>query len=236
MAATARELGFLLFGGSSIPLCPRQPDLALPGAAPVREVVAVYSAHFPGDREAYGYHSVELAQSLCEQRQGSETGIARVTAWEGDALWEQFDQGVLSRMLLERAAQVSAPASGNDYRERCRSSGRTPDGFCIEHADGLKVTHVNLAGHASGHAIAMQLEEEPEPRVARVQHGGRAEHYPHFAALAARVEAAMLSGRPSFPPERSLLTTGAIAAAMRAFGQMGAPLATPELELPYHSP
>ena len=67
----SRELKFPLIAGTSLTLTWRRPALELPLDAPVKRAVG----YFYGDREAYGYHGIEIYQGMVERRQGGETGI-----------------------------------------------------------------------------------------------------------------------------------------------------------------
>ena len=56
------------------PPAPRVPPLELPDGAPIVEAVCIHS----GPPDAYGFHGLEVVQSLLEARQGGETGISQV--------------------------------------------------------------------------------------------------------------------------------------------------------------
>ena len=234
MMARADELGFLLFGASSSPLLPQTTPLDLPHGTPLKEAVAVYNGFFEGDREIYGYHSIEFAQSFVERRLGGESGIRSIVAYVGDALWERFDSGDLPLDLLEAAAGASHGGNATRYRENCAKSGRIVDGVVITHADGLRIVHVNLTGHADCHAIALRLGDNSLSVTGTIW-GTAEERYAHFAALSRRIEDGILTGESPFPKLRPLLTTCTTAATMRAYAQPGTPTPTPELDIRYSS-
>ncbi|MDP7740161.1 MAG: NAD(P)-dependent oxidoreductase, partial [Lentisphaeria bacterium] len=77
MMRTAFEMNFLLFGGSSVPLCRLSTPFRL--AQDVEnsklEVVVVFYGH----DEAYGYHSLEFIQPLIDNRPGGESGVHTMT-------------------------------------------------------------------------------------------------------------------------------------------------------------
>ena len=67
----SRELKFPLIAGTSLALTWRRPALELDLETPVNRGVG----YFYGGKEAYGYHGVEVFQSMVEGRKGRETGI-----------------------------------------------------------------------------------------------------------------------------------------------------------------
>ena len=71
MVDTARELGFPLMAGSSLPVTWRIPSVDLPWGAEVDEVVCVGY----GGIDSYDFHGLESLQCLAERRRGGETGV-----------------------------------------------------------------------------------------------------------------------------------------------------------------
>lgn len=225
MERTARDMGFLLFGGSSIPLCPRRPEINPNEIGRLKTAVAV----FYGPREAYGYHSLEFAQSILEKRAGGESGIESLRAIPADALEASLDEG--ARRLLNAAIEVAPTSKGNDYRSTCREG--FPEGFVVKHRDGLSVLHANLSGHVEGWSIAMQRDGSDKIIATAALPGGASDHYAHFAGLSRVIEDGLMTRKLGYDRARNLLTTGATAAMMRAFAQPGEELKTPELEIAY---
>lgn len=237
MCRTAWDMRFQLFGGSPIPLCPLDPPLILPDEDGIKEAVVL----FYGPDERYGYHSLEFCQAIIETRGGGEWGIAGVTAWHGDAVWQEMDRRTWSPVLMEkgldaiRARQSTTLIRAGDMRQNCGWTENGPSAFVVEHLRGPRITHINLTGHISTFAIAFRfasgkvtatapvLFEQPEPMF-----------YPHFAALAKVIDDTVVTGRTPYHVQRSLLTTGATAAFMRALANPGMRLATPELAIYYN--
>ena len=239
MMQSAFEMGFLLFGGSSIPHARLSAPIRLARGSmkKEKEVVAVFFC----DDEAYGFHSIELVQQIIEGQRQSETGVQNVTVWRGDDVWRELDAGTWSRDLMDSAIAAADAAAADppladrnpDVRTNCSASGEAgPTAFQMLYDDGLRVTHINLAGHITNWGVATFLEDGTISATATVV-GGADSYYGHFATLCRVIEDTFLSGFPQFPPSRTLLTTGQIAAVMKARAQPGQLLFTPELLMEY---
>lgn len=225
MAETARRLGFLLFGGSSVPLA-LPGSLDLPAGTPMEEAVCVYQ----GPEEAYGYHSCEAAQSVLERRAGGECGVRQVTGYRGAAVWQLFDSGGASRELLEAAAAAGElPETGDDRR----TAAPEVSAFVIEHCDGLKTTHVNLSGQVRDWSLAVRVGGQRAPAVGRFALEDASTYFGHFAGLARVIERGLRTGDPGYPPRRNLMTTVQIGAACRALAQPGVPYTHRLLDVRY---
>ena len=221
------------FAGSSLPLVgldPPAPDLA--GV----KLIEYVSLFYVGP-EAYGFHSLELMQSLIEKRLGGETGIRSITAYIGDEVESAMVEGVWSRDLFEAAMQSTKAKKEGYWRENCLGvttyeGTSSPSAFVFEHADGLRSAHIVLEGHLQDFTVAMRLEDGTV-LAGRSAIGGADSFHGHFATLDANIERFFLTGEPPFPPMRNLLTTLAIAASMKALHAPGKILETPELLLSY---
>lgn len=223
MHETAAAMGFMLISGSSLPLCHTEPPMDLAG----KRVTDVIIAFYGGD-EAYGYHSMEFAQSILEQRAGGESGITAITVWRDEAVEREQANGTWSADLLERAVAACGKPGGNES-----NIVRDPLAFRVEYADGLRVTHVKQQGRITTWALATHLEGEAEPRAAAAVMAGEAEFFAHFGTLDAMIEEAFVTGQHPHSPMRNLLTTGATAAMMRARATPGVRYETPQLRLAY---
>jgi hypothetical protein len=103
--------------------------------------------------------------------------------------------------------------------------------FLFEYIDGFIgavlylgcVAGTSLGLKLKGHAkpIATAFDERTEPR------------YPHFAYLLKAIERLVHTRKPTYPVERTLLTSGILDRALRSRSQGGQRLETPELEIKY---
>jgi len=220
----ARELRFPLMAGSSLPVSWRRPPLELDMGAPVEHAVTV----FYGGKEAYGFHALEALQCMVERRKGGETGIASVECVEGPAVWTWTDANPWAARLIEAALVRSETKKPGSPRENVR----TPILFRLEYRSGLAAAVYILNGHCQDCTFAADIQGRPEPTSTEIWlQPGRP--YGHFSALAHYIEQMIVTGREPYPPERTLLTTGALAALMDANGRS---IETPHLATRYRAP
>lgn len=205
MYDTAREMQFPLMAGSSLPTTWRKPDLEIALGTPVKEAIAIgYS-----DIEAYGFHALETLQCMVERRAGGETGVHAVTCLRGADVWKAADAGVWSWDVLAAALKPSHQES-YDPRERSRN----PTAFVIEYADGLKGTVLMLDGLAREFSFGARLANPDQ--VVGTEFWLQEPVFGHFSYLAHNIEEMFLTGKEVSPPERTLLTTGILDAAMHS--------------------
>ena len=144
MVALARQIGFPLMAGSSLPVTWRRPELELPLETPITEALVASR----GELEIYGIHALEALQCMVERRRGGSPltpdpspprgegktgpaspakgegkhvqGVKAVTCLAGDAVWKAGDAGVWSWELLEHALGRSDSLNVGDIRDNCR--------------------------------------------------------------------------------------------------------------------
>jgi len=225
MYDTARELGIPFMAGSSVPLAQRKPALELPKDAEIEEIVAVHG----GPLEAYDYHAVEVLQSLVEARKGGETGIARVQFCEGDALWKAADERRWSLDLAEAAMAAEAGSRKIPLREMVSAP---PRAILIEYKDGLKGTVLSVGTSSVRWSAACRLKGDDRIR-ATYFYGGPWRNRGLFRALAHAIQEHFVHKQSPYPVERTLLATGALAAAMQSRHAKGESQPTPQLEFGY---
>ena len=224
----ARELRVPFMAGSSIPVTIRRPELELAMRSRVQHAASVGY----GELDAYGFHTLEGLQCMLERRRGGETGIAAVEWLEGDAVWKWRDgEGRWSAPLLDAALATG----GNVKPGRPEQNAKSPVVFLLEYKDGLRTASYLLDGHVREFEFAARVEGMPEPVATRYLTGGVPRALPHFDGLVKCIEDLFVTGRPVYPVERTLLTTGALALLFDSRERQSR-VATPELNISYSSP
>ncbi|MCL6501472.1 MAG: hypothetical protein K6T86_02225 [Pirellulales bacterium] len=219
MYDTARELGIPFMAGSSVPLAERQPPLELEAGWRVAEAVSIHG----GPLEIYDFHALEVAQSLVESRAGGETGVRRVSWFEGDALWQALQAGTLPEALLltafapELRDDLPTPSlrAVAEMLTENESADQAPHAILVEYLDGLKVTVLACGKRSTRWNFACKLAETGQTLATRF-YVGPWKNRNLFKALAHAIQAHFRQGRTPYPVERTLLTTGVLAAAMEA--------------------
>jgi len=219
----ARALGVPFMAGSSLPLTFRRPDISVPMGCAIEAAVGI---GYDG-LDIYGSHALECYQSLVERRRGGERGVKWVQCLEGPAMWKAIDKGVVARDLFH-SALASVPHKTCAAMRKDKGAAL----FLFQYADGLLGAVVMLSKSASGTAVALRIKGRRQPIATRFEE--RTEpRYPHFAYLLKAIERMMHTGRPSYPVERTLFTSGILDRSLTSLGQGQKKLATPELAIRY---
>ncbi|MEK6238146.1 MAG: hypothetical protein N2C14_25820, partial [Planctomycetales bacterium] len=223
----SKRLNFPLMAGSSLPVLYRYPPVDLKKGAKLKEVVAV-SYH---TLDAYGFHALEMLQSIVERRRGGETGVKQVRCLVDAEVWKAEEEGVYSRKLLDKAlSRLKRPLRKN---QTLRESVKHPVLFVIDYQDGLRANVLTLNQAVAEWAIAWETESrETQSTLFWTQ---EARPFTHFTHLLRGVERMFHRGKPSWPPERTLMTSGLLDALLISKRQGGRMLRTPYLEFSYDS-
>lgn len=221
MVERARQLGVPFLAGSSLPLAWRRPWLEVEPGSAVDGAVTVAFGHI----ERYGLHAVELLQAFVERRRGGETGVAAVEYLEGEAVWAALDDGRIDRELFDAAIAGVEELPAAPMREQCAR----PMAMLFEYRDGLRAASVMLNGWLGDFAFAGRVNGRVAACEAYLQ---RDFPHGHFNYLSLNIEEMFVTGRPPWPIERTLLTTGMTDAIMRS-KQAGGRLETPWLSVEY---
>ena len=216
MHRQSQDLKFPMMAGSSVPVTWREPPLAFRWGIPVeRALVAGF-----GGFESYGFHCLEWLQTFVEKRAGGETGVKAVQVLEGAAA-EKFLNDPSHSKLFE-AAIAPVPDSSKNLRKQ---NGKKIV-FCIEHSDGFEAA-VCLSGVVSEFCFAADVKGQADPvgTYALLPKPSR----DHFSFLCNHIEFLFRSGKPSYPVERTLLTTGILEALHDSRQAGGGRIETPHL-------
>jgi hypothetical protein len=176
--------------------------------------------------DIYGAHAIDSFQCLVERRRGAETGVKWVQCLQGEAMWKAVDDGVVSKDVLDAALAV-LPKNTGDIRQGDNSAL-----FLFQYNDGLTGAVFMLPDFVGGTSVGLRLKGERRILATRFEER-REPYYPHFAYLLKGIERMMHTGRPSYPVERTLLTSGILDRALTSRVQKHEKLMTPELAIRY---
>jgi len=225
---TAAELKVPLMAGSSLPVLWRYPPVDVKRGAKLKEIVAV-SYH---TLDAYGYHALEMVQCLVERRAGGETGVKRVRCLSGEAVWRAMDAGMFDRKLLDAALKrlKHSPITRQPKRP-LRELVKAPDMFVIEYRDGLKAFVLTLNGAVSEWGVAWKTAAGAQKSTTFWTQEARP--YMHFTYLVKGTEKMFHTGKPTWPAERTLLTSALLDALLISKSKNGAAMPTDYLDFKY---
>ncbi len=231
MVDTARRLKVPFMAGSSVPLAERRPPMELPAGSKVVSAVSIHG----GPVESYDFHGLEVLQSIVEARQGGETGIASVQFLEGDALWNAASDGRWSTTLADAAMAAEIGPGKPPLRDLVKTapfSGQPSHGLLLNYRDGLRAVVLRVGGSGTRWNFACQVEGTLAP-LATSFYTGPWDNRNLFKALSHAIQTHFRERRSPYPIERTLLTTGALDAAMDSRLAKGQQIATPQLEFAY---
>jgi len=242
MVDTAHELKFPLLAGSSLPVTWRMPAIDLPYDAEVEEILGVAF----GAIDIYDFHALEMMQCVVERRKGGETGVVSIHALRGDAVWDalaagSWQTGGWSPGLFEVCLSRCQTLSQDDVTShrfptlaQMREWVKQPVAYRFEYADGVKATMLQLNGLVRDFTVAVRLKGEGEP-ISTLFYLPDNPNVVYSAALMSKAEEMFLTGQAPYPAERTLLTSGLVAAALQSLAD-GKKLATPQLAVRYKAP
>jgi hypothetical protein len=223
---SARELKIPLMAGSSLPGTWRHPPADVIRGSRIKEIVA-FTYH---TTDGYGFHALEAVQALAEQRQGGETGVRAVQCLRGDAVWNARDEHMFDPELFE-AALKRAPGYETG-RNVDRKLVPEPKLMKIDYEDGLRAFVLELNNAVGAWTAAWRYEEDQ--RIESTEFWTQeARPAAHFTLLLDGIERMMLTGKPSWPVERTLLTSGTLDALLQSQAQGGKRIETPYLRISY---
>ncbi len=220
----AVELKVPFMAGSSMTVGARTPEISVPMGAEIEMAVGVgYSG-----LDIYGAHALEFYQCHVERRRGAESGVRWVQCLEGDAVWKAIENGVVPQHLFDTAF-AAVPHAYENPRDDTQAAL-----FQFEYNDGFRGFMFMLPAAAAGTSIAIQLKGQSDLLATRFEEKTEPRH-PHFAWLLKGIERMFHSGRPSYPVERTLLTSGILDRALTSRFRNHEKLMTPELAIRYQA-
>jgi hypothetical protein len=226
----AKRLKIPLMAGSSLPTLWRYPEVDVERGKPLKEIVATSY----GGLDAYGFHALEMVECLAERRKSGdswgESGVKQVRCLEGDAVWQAGRDGVFDRELLDEAlARLKRPLPAGKSIEEI---GKNPVLYVIDYRDGLRAS-ILWASPINEWTVAWRYGDGSTQSTCFWTQEGRP--YMHFTYLLKGVEQMMLTGKPSWPVERTLLTSGMLDALLTSRHRDHQPIETTYLNIAYKS-
>jgi hypothetical protein len=223
MYDTSRRMNFAFMAGSSLPVTWRTPSLEMQSGARVREAVSVGY----GGLDSYDFHGLETLQCMVERRKGGESGVKWVQAYRGEDVWKAHQEGVWSKELVESAlcrSHMLKPAREgfNDIfptLDDMRRMVKNPAAYHYEHADGVRCTMLLMNGLIEDFNFAARIEGRAQPFSTQMylpMPPARTSLANFFSPLVNNFEKMYLTGRATYPVERTLLTTGLTVAGMES--------------------
>jgi hypothetical protein len=243
MVEISRRGGFAFLAGSSLPVTWRMPAIDLSYGAEVEEVLGVAM----GAVDIYDFHALEMIQCMVERRRGGETGVKAVQALRGDAVWKALEAGSWkaggwdARLLEACLSRSQTLAQGETFSHRypshkqIREWVKDPVAYRIEYSDGLNATMLLLNGLVDDFTFAARIKERDEP-LSTLFYLPPNPNVVYSAALMSHAEDMFLTGKAAYPVERTLLTSGLVAAGLGSLAAGSKRLETPHLAVRYEAP
>jgi hypothetical protein len=241
MYDTSREMKFPFMAGSSLPVTWRIPSVEMPLGARITEAMCVGY----GGVDSYDFHALETIQCMVERRRGGETGVEWLQAYSGEKFWEALAQGVWPRALMDAALSRShtlvPPVRGGVSHvlpsvDDMRRLVRGPVAYRYQHSDGLKCTMILLNGMIRDFNFAAYVNGGSQPWSTQMylpMPDDRTTLASFFSPLVHHFETMYLTGKATYPVERTLLTTGLTAAGMESLFRGQVRYDTPHLAIRY---
>lgn len=241
MVDTSHELAFPMMAGSSLPVTWRMPSIDMPFGAEVEEVLCLAQ----GAVDAYDFHALEVIQCMAERRRGGETGVAAVQALRGENVWTAMKAGSwkaggwdpqLFEACLCRTQTLGQARKGFGARHPAEDDihqlVKDPIAYRIEYRDGLKATMLLMNGLVRDFNFAARIKGSPQP-LSTLFYLPPDPNVAYSAVLMSKVEQMFLTGKPTYPVERTLLTSGLVAACIASLAGGQKRTETPHLGIRY---
>jgi hypothetical protein len=225
MYQRSKEMKVPFMAGSSLVVGYRDPDMTVPMGCDMESAFAIGYAEL----DRYGIHTLEFLQCMAERRKGGEVGVKAVQCLSGPAIWEAIEKGAINASLIDAVAAVSLKADGATVRSAISSNDHL---FLIEYCDGFVAGALMTRGFAQSISAGVKVRGIDQPLAARAEERTVPRH-PHFGFLLHAVERMIHSGKPTYPVERTVLTSGILDRVLNSKAQGGVRLETPELAIPY---
>ncbi len=200
-----------------------------------------------GGLDSYDFHALEVIQCMAERRRGGETGVVAMQGLRGDAVWKAIDAGSwaaggwdpqLFAACLSRTQTLAQPETFSDRypdpgtnarvgerprRLSLRICRRAEGDDAVDERPGRRF-HVRRRLKGQADPLSTLFYLPPNPNVT------------YSAELMSKAEETFLTGKTPYPVERTLLTSGLVAAGMLSLGTGQKRIETPHLAVRYQAP
>ncbi len=243
MVRTSKAMDFPFIAGSSVPHNRRMPPVEIPQDAEVEEIVGLA----PGGVDGYDIHCLEGMQCMMERRKGGETGVVSMHALRDASVYEAMAKGSweaggwdarLFEACLCRSHYLSQLRAGFNHvmptidEIPSLITTERPVAYRYEYSDGTKATMLLLEGLIHDFTFAARLKGNSELLSLRFHIDS---HNPRnfFSPQVNAIEQMILTGKPTCPIDRTLLTTGLTAAGVESLWLGQKRIETPHLAIHY---
>lgn len=242
MVDTARDMKFPFLAGSSLPVTWRMPAIDLPFGAEVEETLCLAI----GRVDSYDFHALEAIQCMAERRKGGETGVVAMQALRGDSVWQALEAGtwkaggwdpkLFEACLCRSQTLAQADTFSDRYptAKQMREWVKVPVAYRFEYADGLKATMLLMNGLVGDFTFAARIHGQND-LVSTLFYLPPTPNVVYSAALMSKAEEMFVTGKAPYPVERTLLTTGLVAAGMQSLASNQKRIDTPHLDIRYQA-
>ena len=256
MVKLSRAMRFPFLAGSSLPVTWRMPSIEMPYGASLQEIMCVAM----GSVDSYDFHALEVIQCMAERRRGGETGVVALKALRGETVWRLLSLSPSDAEKVGVKGASSSPAGQSDPKlfEACLSRSQTltqpptgshrypthsqirefvkePVAYRFEYADGLKATMLLMNGLVGDFTFAARLKGEDRP-ISTLFYLPPNPNVTYSAGLMSQAERMFVTGKAPYSIERTLLTTGLVAAGMESLANGQKRIETPHLAVRYRAP
>ena len=220
MVEISRELRFPMLAGSSVPVAQRIPAVDAPFGVKQKHAVAIsYSG-----LDIYGFHVLEALQCMTERRRGGETGVRAVQCLQNQACWDFIANNSWVSTLFQQALTSSNTRKSGSPQQLVKE----PAVFIVDYSDGLKAAAFLMTGLVEDFTIAIDLEGQASPFTTLMNLQNNRPHH-HFGTLVKNIEEMFETGKPPYPVERTMLTSGILDFGLESRFRGYIKLDTPEL-------
>ena len=238
----SQELDFAFMAGSSLPVTWRTPSLEMPLGTEIEEAVTVCY----GGVDSYDFHGLETLQCMVERRKGGESGVKWLQAYRDDNFWQAHADGIWSRELFEanlcrsHTLTPARPGFNNPFPtiDELVHLVESPVAYQYEHHDGLRSTMILMNGLVQDFNFAARIKGRDTPFSTQMylpMPPARTTLANFFSPLVNNVEQMFLTGKATYPVERTLLTSGLVIAGVDSLHQDQVRIETPHLNTAYQA-